>query len=435
MNNIIELKAELSQNIMEIKNSAQTIYALIRLKPIEFDEGEKLPLDLRMVLDRSGSMFAPVGKFSNKSRLDVLKSACLETVRRLEDGDRLTIYTFCERSKMELKPTVVKNKKDKSRMIKSINNINYGGGTHLSTSLDHMLNLKPIDNNCLQRAIVFTDGEVNTPSRKSEESICTKIAKRARKSGTPFWVYGTGIDYAEDFLTDLARESGGHYEHIGNAKDITAVFSDQVSYFQDVVITNAEITIEAEPGVMFRKISRVIPDIERYTNFQPTYFSTPLPDLDKSRGTAILLRLDIVPVFNGLSRIATARVKFDAYALGIMGMERSIDIKIDFTNDSSLIKQNQQVLDIVTLNGAHTLATLGTEQVATGNIRQGTEMMDRAADLYQKVGVKDISTKLMTLSNTAKKKGNLAGDDLNTRRTLTTASAKLITKQITNERK
>lgn len=435
MNNIIDLNIELSQNIMEIKNNTQTVYALVRLKPNEFDNQEKLPLDLRMVLDRSGSMFAPAGKFSKKTRLAVLKSACLETVKKLENGDRLTIYTFCERSKMELKPTFVKNKSDMKRIVKSINNIDYGGGTHLSTSLEHTLNLKPINNNCLQRALIFTDGEVNMPSPESEESKCIQLAKRARKSGTPFWVYGTGIDYAEDFLMDLARESGGHFEHIGNTQDMIAVFSDQVSYFQDVVITNAEITIEATPGVMFRKISRVIPDIERYANFQPTYFSTPLPDLDRSRGTAILLRMDIVPVFKGLSKIATVRVKFDAYALGILGMEQCIDIKIDFTDDPSIIKQNQQVLDIVTLDGAHTLATLGTEQVETGNIRQGTEMMDRAADLFQKVGVKDISTKLMTLSNTAKKQGSISGDDLNTRRTLTTASAKLITKQITNERK
>lgn len=433
MNKFAHIKTQLSQNVLPISTSAQTIYALVKIDPVDFPAGQKIPLDLRMVLDRSGSMSSMTSAYSSKNCLDLLKEACVNAAGMMQKDDRMTVYSFSDRSKLELKPTIIKNGKDHDRIRKAIQSIRLSGSTHLSTSLDEMLKINPINNNYLQRALIFTDGEVNVPGTDSEEKACLSLAGKARKMGIPFWVYGTGIHYAEDFLKKLAAVSGGSFEHISDPKDMVSLFSDQMQFFKDVAITNAEISLDAIPGVILRKVSRVIPDIEVYAHIQPTYFSSDIPDIDRVRGAAFLIQLEIAPVFDKPIKAVYINLRYDVPSLGLKAVEQNSEMEITFTDDASLIRQNSDVVDIVTLQGAHTLATLGAQAAETGNAQQGVTLMQQAAALYNNAGAVDMATQLMTLSNSVSSQGSLSGNSLNTKRTLTTASRKMVThRMITN---
>ena len=431
MNKFINIKVELSQNALPVKNKAQTIYALLKMNPVDFPPDQKIPLDLRMVLDRSSSMGAAASQYNSKNSLELLKEACCKAGDMLQPGDRITVYSFSNDSKLELKPLVIKNSKDHQKINKAIQKIRLSGSTHLSTSLEEMLKINPLNNNVLQRALIFTDGEVNIPNVTNQEKKCIKIAGKAKQKGIPFWVYGTGISYAEKFLKKLAAVSGGYFEHISDPADMISLFSDQMSYFKDIAVTNAEITLDAVPGAIIRNVSRVIPDIESYTGFQPTYFSTTLPDIDKTRGAALLIQLELTPVFTGLSEVGFVNLAFDVPSLGLKGVQQNAKIKVLFTEDQSLIRQNQDVIDVVTLQGAHTLATMGAQAAETGNAGKGVTLMQQAADLYTKMGADDMATKLVTLSNTVSTKGSISGSNINTKRTLTTVSRKLVTRRLT----
>lgn len=430
MNKFVNIKTQLSQNALPISSTAQTIYALIKINPVDFPSGQKIPLDLRMVLDKSGSMGSLVSQYSSKNCLDLLKEACSNAAGMMQKDDRITVYSFSDRSKLELKPTVIKNGKDHDRIRNAIKNIRLAGSTHLSTSLKEMLKVSAINNNYLQRALIFTDGEVNVPSTASEEKACLALAGNAKKMGIPFWVYGTGISYAEDFLKKLAAVSGGSFEHISDPNDMLSLFSDQMQFFKDVAVTNAEISIDAIPGIILRKVSRVIPDIEVYSHIQPTYFSSDIPDIDRVRGAALLLQLEIAPVFDKPVNAAYINLRYDVPSLGLKAVEQNAELEIDFTDNASSIMQNGDVLDIVTLQGAHTLATLGAQAAETGNAQQGVTLMQQAAALYNNVGAADMATQLMTLSNSVSSQGSITGSSLNTKRTLTTVSRKMVTQRV-----
>ncbi len=433
MNKFLHIKTQLNQNALPISGTAQTIYALVKINPVDFPTGQKIPLDLRMVLDRSGSMSSMTSAYSSKNCLELLKEACVNASTLMQKDDRMTVYSFSDRSKLELKPTVIKNGKDHDRIRKAIQNIKLSGSTHLSTSLDEMLKINPINNNYLQRALIFTDGEVNVPSNDSEEKVCLTLAGKARKMGIPFWVYGTGIHYAEDFLRKLAAVSGGSFEHISDPNDMISLFSDQMQFFKDVAITNAEISMDAVPGIILRKVSRVIPDMESYPHIQPTYFSSDIPDIDRVRGAAFLIQLEVAPVFDKPIKAVYINLRYDVPSLGLKAVEQNTGIEITFTDDASSIKQNSDVVDVITLHGAHTLATLGAQAAETGNARQGVTLMQQAAALYSNAGAGDMATKLLTLSNSVANQGSISGTNLNTKRTLTTVSGKMIThRMITN---
>ncbi|MFP4497242.1 MAG: vWA domain-containing protein [Vulcanimicrobiota bacterium] len=158
-----------------------------------------------MVLDNSGSMPAPAGDKTMESALSILKKACVSSLQFLDNGDRITVYSFAEYSKLVLPPLVINNNKDKKKAKKAIINIKLGGGAHLSTSLNNILKIKDLNKFYIKKAIVFTDGDVNVPSVQSEEKDCLKIAGFARKQGVPYWVYGTSIYYNGKFLRILAE--------------------------------------------------------------------------------------------------------------------------------------------------------------------------------------------------------------------------------------
>lgn len=372
MNKFLNIKTQLSQNVLPVSGTEQTIYALIKLNPMDFPNGQKIPLDLRMVLDRSGSMSSMTSPNSRKSCLQLLKEACVNAAQLMQNDDRITVWSFSDMSKLELNPTVIKNGKDHDRIRKAIQSIRRSGSTHLSTSLDEMLKIQPVNNNYLQRALIFTDGEVNVPGVDSEKKACLTLAVNARKMGIPFWVYGTGISYAEDFLKKLASFSGGSFEHISDPNDMISLFSDQMQFFKDVAVTNAGISLDAVPGVILRKVSRVIPDIEVYSHIQPTYFSSDIPDIDRVRGAALLVQLEIAPVFDKPVDAVHINLRYDVPSLGLKAVEQNNKIEISFTDDPSAIKQDSEVVDIVTLQGAHNTGDIrrsgcGNRKCSTGN--------------------------------------------------------------------
>jgi Mg-chelatase subunit ChlD len=433
MNNFIDMSLEMSPDVLRKGGAPQTLYCLIRIKPEQnknLNQG-KIPLDLRMVLDNSGSMERFSGANSKKTAMSLLKDACKRAVDMLEPLDRLTIYTFSNSSKSVLKPTIITGKNENNAAKKAIDKIRTEGSTHLSTSLEDVMHIQNMDQ-YIQRVMLFTDGEVNVPSEKTESKKCLISADKAKKLKLPFWVYGTGISYNEKFLKNLAARSGGHFEHVAEPGDVVRVFGEQMNYFQNVSVTNVEITLESIPGAIFRKISRVIPDIESYNNLGQDYFSANIPDIDRVRGAAILLQLEVSPVFFSRSPLADITLTYDVPVFGLKGVTQQKRIEIDFTDDDSLLKPNRNVMDIVTLQGAHDLTTLAASKAETGQGALATKMMQQAAVLYQKIGQNDVASDLVTLSNAIQQQGTIQGQNLNTQRTLTTVSSQLVTKRLTN---
>lgn len=432
MSKYMKLSYELSQSPVPVSSDPATIYSLIKMMP---DGGilknRKMPLDLIMVLDNSGSMSSQASKHSSLSRLSLLKDACCEAVDHLEKGDRLTIYIFSYDSKMIYRPTIIKNRKDRDAARKAINGINVEGCTHLSTSLDQLLKIKS-PGNFIRRALVFTDGEVNSPNLQKEEKDCLNLAGKARKKSVPFWMFGTGITYNEQFLRSMAERSGGRFEHISDPADMTAIFTGLVRNFKDVAVTNVEMTIQSVPGVVFRKISRVIPDIYNHNSFRDDYFNTQAPDIDRVRGVSYLLQMEVEPGFKGVEKLASVDVVYDVPLFGRLGLSDSSSMEVEFTNDPALAKRNQDVIDVVTLQGAHDMATLAAEKAQTGQSGLATKLMTKAATIYKKMGADDMATNLMTLSNAVQSQGGVQGRNINIQRTLTTNAGKMVTRRLTN---
>ncbi|MBI2267110.1 MAG: VWA domain-containing protein [Armatimonadetes bacterium] len=436
MDPYMDLTVELSQSAILPSATPQVVYGLVRMMPKGQSSGPRLPLDLRFLLDRSGSMGSNAARFDLRSKLDALQDAVGAVIDQLVPGDRITVISFDDRTREEVPPTLIQSAMDQRRAKMAVEAIRLGGGTHMSGGLRKVIRSDSRTEGSVKRGIIFTDGEVNSPSEAGEERNCTTLAQEAGQKHFPLTLFGTGVEYNDRFLEKLARESNGRSEHLEDATQAVSVFMEEVGYLQEVSVMNLEVTL-AVVDSSFTSVSRVVPQIEPQVLCSPNYFSTYLGDVDKVRGQAILFSLHIPPFsqvpLGGKLLLGRAEVVFDVPSKRLKGARTDQVIEIRVTDDPNQVVVNLPVLTTVKLEGATKLQTKALDLAQAGNVHQATAMLSQVATLYQSAGQEDLATKAMTLTNALTQNGGISGDTLNVQRTLTTASKKMITKRLTTQ--
>jgi Ca-activated chloride channel family protein len=171
----------------------------------------RLPLNLALVLDRSGSM--------SGSKLDKAKEAADYCVRQLGEDDRIALVTYDDEVDL-VSPSREMNSKGQRRLRDDIRRIESGGNTNLGGGW--LAGAKEVaahnrDGN-LGRVILLTDGLANVGMTDPAELAHHAAELRAR--GVSTTTMGIGADFNEDLLERMARKGGGHFYFIENARQI-----------------------------------------------------------------------------------------------------------------------------------------------------------------------------------------------------------------------
>ena len=156
--------------------------------------GARLPLNIALVIDRSGSM--------EGEPLEYAKRACSYVVDLLEPNDILSVITFEEQADVIMPARRVVNK----ALVKEyINRIYAGNTTNLYDGL--MLGCQQVasvkSQNTLNRVLLLTDGEP-TAGTKDYSGIIGQVAEQKAR-GITVTALGFGPDYNEELMTGIAR--------------------------------------------------------------------------------------------------------------------------------------------------------------------------------------------------------------------------------------
>lgn len=451
MSKVINFSLELNRNYFPANGGPQTIYGLIRIKPEENSIKGRMELDLRLLLDRSTSMNDTAIK--NKSvkktildallqqilkknktltKMDILKVAVNKLVDELCINDMLSIITF-DSSSQEIVSKIIKQDSDKDRIKTKVSKIEPRGCTNLSKSLKRALNYRDINGGTIKRILIFTDGEVNTPSPNSEEKDCLILSREAKKLKIPFILFGTGITYNDKFLEQMADITGGRMEHVSDPASVIDIFNEEIGFLGDIAITNMEAGLETEHNVILKEVSRVVPHITSINISSQNYVFIPLGDLDRARGQAILFQAEIPDLPEGKHKIGSLEVIYDIPLQSLIGEKREFKIEIDCVKDTSLCKENNDVLTTVQLAGASKLQTLAMEKADSGDTLSATRLMNHVHTIYTKLGENDLATKVKTLTNAIGTKNSNSGTTKDVRRTLTTQARASVSRTLTRK--
>lgn len=197
-------------------------------------ERHRVPLNLSLVLDRSGSMAG--------GKLEAVQRAARDLVRRLHPDDRVSVVVFDDEVNTISPPGTAAEQPD---LLRALMGIRPGGCTNLSGGWLQGRALAQVhhDPEGLNRVILLTDGLANQgitdPTTLRE--LCAQ-ALQARVSTT---TVGVGAGYDEELLASMAEAGGGCTYYIERLDQAGGVFEEELEGLLSIAAQN--LTVRLQP--------------------------------------------------------------------------------------------------------------------------------------------------------------------------------------------
>lgn len=281
-------KPALSSNVsiersVIVKGTTRPVYVLVRFAAPELDVKPSMrpPLNLSLVLDRSGSM-------EDKGKIEYLRQAAELAVGRLGERDVVSVVEFDDQITLMWPASHVH---DIAQLQQQIDGLTPRGSTNLAGGMqrgidearDAVSNLH-LSGETLSRVILLTDGLANTGV--TNPSDIASLAATARRAGVRVSTIGLGLDYNEDLLQSIAEGGGGKYYYVESPVQLARIFEEEL---KSAFATSARDVHLAFHG------SSAVRDAELigFAASSGRDVSADWPDFYAGETRSVLLRLDI----------------------------------------------------------------------------------------------------------------------------------------------
>jgi len=239
------------------------LYLEVKAEKVVTTQARK-PLNLNLVIDRSGSMRGP--------KLEYAKEALRFVVQHLTSDDRVSLVQYDNEVEVLYPNAPLGNKQ---RLLKIIDNIRSRGSTNLSGGMIEGFEQakKGASSEAVSRVLLLSDGLANQGIRDPQKMA--EIAQKTfREEGISLSTFGLGSDYDEKLMIKLAEYGGGSPHFIGLPDDIPRVFEAELSGLLAVVAQNTRVEITYPDSHL--SLSRAYGKSAQHT---PGKLSLPLHDL------------------------------------------------------------------------------------------------------------------------------------------------------------
>jgi Ca-activated chloride channel family protein len=228
----------------------QTVDVLVRITPPAHDlqNTKRTPLNLSIVLDRSGSM---AGEKMVRAR-----EAAMFCVDQMLPTDRLSVVVFDDRIDTIFPSEPVTNKKSMKDLIARID---ARGSTALHeawvrgglTISDHLFERG------INRVLLITDGQANVGITSPDEIVSQSLELFQRGISTS--TIGIGADFNEDLLLPMAQSGGGNAWHVVEPEDMQRIFQVELDGLVAQYAHTVSLSLIPADGI---RISDVLNDFE-----------------------------------------------------------------------------------------------------------------------------------------------------------------------------
>jgi Ca-activated chloride channel family protein len=220
------------------------VRALIRLEgQAPAATGVRAPLNLSLVLDRSGSMHG--------EKLAAARDAAAFLVRRLAPEDRVSIVVYDGDVH-----TIADEHTPRASVAHLIQQIEPGGSTNLSGGwlrgrelvAAHARGAK----RGMNRVLLLTDGQANMGITDPQK--LTGLAATAARTGVTTSTVGFGADYDEALLRAMADAGGGNTYYIERPDQAPGVFEEEIEGLLSLAAQNVAIEIRPSNAVQLTTV-------------------------------------------------------------------------------------------------------------------------------------------------------------------------------------
>ena len=283
-----------------------------------------VPLNLCLILDRSGSM--------GGRPLKTVKQAAQKLVDRLNPGDRLSIVAFDHVAKVVVPNCIIE---DRGPIKRQIDKLRADGGTSIDEGL--RLGIEELakgKKETISQAFLLTDGE----NEHGSNERCLKFAALATEYNLTLNALGFGDHWNQNVLEGIADAGGGTMSYIEQPEGAVEAFGRLFNRIQSVGLTNAYLRLSLMPKVRLaelKPIAQVSPDtIELPVQTEGDWLMVRLGDLMRDTSRVVLVNLYIGQLPLGRQAIANLQVHYDDPAVGQQELlSETIDVEANAMSD------------------------------------------------------------------------------------------------------
>jgi Ca-activated chloride channel family protein len=347
---------------------------IISLDAPRGENKNRKPLNISMVLDRSGSMHG--------EKLEYVKQAAATLVRQLGSSDTISLTSFDDEVTSVIFPGPCSSDNTAESLIAGIQS---GGCTNLSGGYQQGIQYagQGVSDDSISRILLLTDGLANRGI--VDPNGIAELVRGALRKGISTTTIGVGLDYNEHLLGLMAENGSGSTYFIENPDDAPGIFNEELGYLFDLAAQNVKVRFSPIiDGISLKQLNTY--RVENDGSFS-------LGDAYGGQEKTLLLELSMPEVKDtGKLNIGTLTVSWDDTSGEKMSHEtRDIEISINVVSESEFARV---VPDVdVTLQAAFlTISRAKNESIQLadqGRFTEAAELLEDYAQMMEALNLVD----------------------------------------------
>ncbi|MDQ6831165.1 MAG: VWA domain-containing protein [Gemmatimonadota bacterium] len=274
-----------------------TRHVLVRVSAPEANaRATRLPVNVALVLDRSGSM-------SDERKFTLAREAVEQALRMLRPEDRFSLVVYDTDIDVLTRSTSA-TPDAKRRALAALSEIGPRGGTDLGGGwlrgceqvADH------VRDEAVSRCLLLTDGLANHGITDRDE--LAMHAAELRRRGVVTSTFGVGADFDERLLRDMAHEGGGNFYFIEGASQIPTLLTGELGEALQVTMRNAVVELTLPEGAEARPLNR----FRHHLTPSGGELRVELGDLAAEQEMSVVVRVEFPRGEPGRSQTASVRL-------------------------------------------------------------------------------------------------------------------------------
>lgn len=347
----VTMAGRLGHPVLAAGRESET-YLFLDVQAAEGTATAQAPVDLAIVLDRSGSM--------QGERMANALAAAQGMIRRLRDGDTVSVVGYNTQTQVLLSPTRI-DERSRELAVAALGSVEAVGNTCVSCGVEAAMDLLAAGRRSgVQRILLLSDGEANTGIRDVDGF--RRLGERARGMETAVSSIGVDVDYNERVLFALSQSSNGRHYFVDDARGLPRIFDDELRSLVSTVASNAEAEITLAPGVTVAEV------FDRAFEQRGDRVTVPFGTFSAADEKTVLLRLRVPAGDAGARPIASVRMRYEDLLTGEPG-DCQGQLVAMVSRDAGAISSLDGIVEARLARSETTAAlSLANEQFARGDV-------------------------------------------------------------------